>query len=58
MKRGDLYDSDLNSDAEAMNFGSDDEPPQEQKWDKKKLLKEKELKIYKQIYQVTSRKIN
>jgi len=52
MRNKDLYDSDLNSEVERENFLSDDEPPQDHKFDKKTLKKDKDLKIYKQIFEV------
>jgi len=46
------YDSDLNSEMDPQDFESDHEPPKEMKYDKKSLLKTKELKIYKKILEV------
>jgi len=46
------YDSDLNSEIDPMEFESDHEPPKEMKYDKKSLLKTKDLKLYKKILEV------
>lgn len=50
MNKPELYDSDLNSEREVEKWQSDAEPPTEHVNDKKALKKEKDLKIYKQLY--------
>ena len=49
------YDSDLNSEMDPQDFESDHEPPKEKRYDKKSLLKTKDLKLYKKIIEVDNK---